>query len=467
MENQFDETRDFQSEIKELILQNNQDLVTQLEEYHLYDISRVVLELTEDEAVTFFNTVKDDFSATIFEFLEADEAYEICKVLSIEKIVKIIENMELDDAVDLLKYLNKQDLNLINRFNTKKRKELIKLMAYKEDQIGAFMSDSFLTLEYDFTVKEAMNYVTKNAHEVDYISILYIIKEGKLAGYIRLKDLIVARKEEMIKDVMETRFVKILPTDDKEEVSQIMQDISESSIPIVNDQDQLVGIITHDDLMDIVYLIEEEDYTKFAAISDSDIDLESGKLKNNIKARLPWLTILLGLSMITTIILSFFEKALSDVVILSAKLAVYLPLILGMAGNTGTQSLAVMIRYLTKNEEVDKKGIRNHLFRELRTGIFQGLIIGVLIFLMIIITSYISKEPIDNQNLIYATVTASSIFIALIVSTTLGAVIPLGMNALKIDPAVASGPFITTVSDIITLSIYYSVSLAILLPMYI
>ncbi len=137
-----------------------------------------------------------------------------------------------------------------------------------------------------------------------------------------------------------------------------------------------------------------------------------------------------------------------------------------MSGNTGTQSLAVMIRYLTKNEELESQQIRKHLFREFKTGIIQGFIIGGLILGMVSFTTYISYGVISNTNLIYAAVTASSVFIALSVSTFLGALIPLFMTKVNIDPAVASGPFITTVSDIITLSIYYSVSLAILLPLF-
>ncbi|HOO44305.1 MAG TPA: magnesium transporter, partial [Bacillota bacterium] len=340
---------------------------------------------------------------------------------------------------------------------------------YKEDEIGAFMSDSYLLVDSQATVREAMIHVTEEAHNVEYISIIYVTENHKLVGYIRLKDLIVARANELISDIMETRIPKVLPTDDKEEVASIMQETSQSSIPIVNEHDEIVGIITHDDLMDIVALSEEEDYTKFAAIGDADITIESSNLKNSIRSRLPWLAILLGLSMVTSIILSVFEHRLSGAngsVILASRLAIYLPLILGMAGNTGTQSLAVMIRYLTKNEEVDKKQIRYHVSRELRTGLSQGFIIGALIFGMVNLTTLITKGLIGETDLVYAAVTSVSIFIALSISTMLGALIPLVMTKMKIDPAVASGPFISTVSDIITLSIYYSVSLLILLPLF-
>jgi magnesium transporter len=181
------------------------------------------------------------------------------------------------------------------------------------------------------------------------------------------------------------------------------------------------------------------------------------------------LTILLGLSLFTSIILSVFESSFTGsdgAKLLAAKLAVYLPLILDMSGNTGTQSLAVMIRYLTKNKDIDNQRIKNHVLREFRTGIFNGLLIGTLVFLMIAVTTVISNQGLSGRNLIYAFVASGSIAFSLVVSTTLGALVPLIMFKLKKDPAVASGPFITTISDIITLTIYYSISLLVLLPLF-
>ena len=333
------------------------------------------------------------------------------------------------------------------------------------------MSTKFLTVNEDLTVKEVMVHITKMAHTVDYISIIYITKNTKLVGYIKLKDLIVARANEKIADIMVKRFVTAMASDDKEYVSKIMKETNESSIAIIDQLNRIIGIITYDDLMDIIELEYEEDYTKFAAISDKEIDKDSSNLSNSIKSRLPWLLILLGLSIITSIILSIFESKLSvsgnGAIILASKLAVYLPLILGMSGNTGTQSLAVMIRYLTNSDELNISKMKKHLLREFNTGVFQGIIIGILIILMINLTTFIRFGSIESNNLTYSLVIGLSVFIALTISTTMGAVIPLIINSLKIDPAVASGPFITTLSDIITLSIYYSISLTILLPLFI
>lgn len=466
----IEERKDLSELILEIIANNQKDIEILLEDYHIYDITQAVLTLEAEAIKLFFETVSSRFASDIFDYLDEDEIERIIPYLTEENLINIISHMETDEAVDLLKYLEQDGLQLLKKMKQPKRRELMKLMRYDEDEIGAFMTDSFLTIKAVMTVKEAMAYVTKEAHNVEYISILYIIEEGRLVGYLKLKDLIVARANQVIGDIMDVRFLRALPTDDKETVAMMMRETGDSSIPIVDEGGYLLGIITHDDLMDIVASSEEEDYTKFAALSDIDISIESGRLRNSVRSRLPWLTILLGLSMITSLILSFFEQRFSvsnGAILLASKLAVYLPLILGMAGNTGTQSLAVMIRYLTKNEQPEAKEIKRHLTREIKTGLLQGFIIGVLIFAMIVLTSTISYSWLDPRSLIYALVTASSIFMALLVSTVLGALIPLAMTKLKIDPAVASGPFITTMTDILTLTLYYTVSLAILLPLFI
>ena len=472
MNEYINNSQDFKVEINALILENinNKNLEILLEDYHLYDISQVVTSLEDDSIKQFFQSISKDYAAEIFEYLDLDDSEKIIKIIGEVNSAKIISEMELDDAAELLKYLRKTGMRILKQIETNRKKELLEVMLYDEDEIGSYITDSFLTISVDCSVKEAMKTIISQAHDVDYISILYVVsKENVLMGYMKLKDLIVARAEESIQDIMKTRFPKIYPNDDKEYVATLMQETSESSIPVIDEDGRIEGIITHDDLMDIISLSQVEDYTKFAGLSDIEIDIDQITVKKSVKSRLPWLSILLGLSLITSVILSLFENNFSNTEgsrLLASKLAVYLPLILAMAGNTGTQSLAVMIRYLTRNQNPEKGIIKKHIFRELKTGFLQGFIIGIIIFFMINITNLIVIQEITSKNLVYALVTSGSIFIALLLSTTLGAIIPIIMTRFKIDPAVASGPFITTISDIITLSIYYSISMIILLPLF-
>lgn len=471
----FDEDRDFKQEILDILNTplDQEDLMELLEEYHPYDISRAVLDEDVQKMNQIFNVIDITLSANIFEHFDHEDAIEIIRILPLQLAVKIIDHMDSDDAVDLLQYLHdeEEDLDIVSLLSPKKRAELKRLWDYKESEIGSSMSNSFIEFSKKMTVKDAMKRMIQKASETEFISIIYVVEKQKLVGYLKLKQLIVARAEELIEDIMETKIYYAHPHDDKEEVAMMMQDYGDSAMPIVDEDLHIVGIVTHDDLMDIISESKTEDYTKFAALSDSDIDLETESLLDGVKKRLPWLAILLGLSMVTSVILSFFEGHLTSsdgAKILAASLAIYLPLILDMSGNTGTQSLAVMIRFLsTSKKEITRKVITRYLLREVGTGIAQGLLLGVMIFAMMIVVNYIgSGNLFEYVSTMTALVTSASICIALIVSTLLGAVIPLFMDKLHIDPAVASGPFITTVSDIITLSLYYSISLAILLPLY-
>jgi magnesium transporter len=459
----------FQNEIISLIheIQDANNLYERLEAYHPYDVSRALLEVEDDVSKSLMNHLPNNYIAEIFEYLSVNEFKSIQSYLEIDIIANIISQMELDAAVDLIIGLKKSGIEILKHIPQKRRQSIQKMMTYKPDEIGAYLNDSYLTVQIDDSVKKVMKYVTQNAHDTDYISIIYVVENLELKGYVRLKDLITARANELMSDVMETRFPHVLINDDVETVANMMQETKESSIPIIDESFHLQGIVTHDDLLEIIAMIEEEDYTRFAGLSDFDQDINTLSIKQSVKSRLPWLSILLILSMVTSSILSLFDSRLSvSGPLLAARLAVFLPLILDMAGNTGTQSLAVTIRYLTKNDQVDRKMIRSIILREFKTGIVQGILIGFIVFGMILLTSYWTNDVLVRIDYIYALVTSISIIVALIVSTTLGGFIPLLLDRFKIDPAVASGPFITTVSDIVTLCIYYAIGMSILLPLY-
>lgn len=449
------------------------DLATQLDEFHPHDIALALKVVDADIRKHVLKTIPQKDAADVFEHFEPEDQIVFLRELDAQTGVGIIDKMETDDAVDLLQYLEDQDedIDFVNMLSPKKRAELKRYWTYEDHEIGSVMSNSFIELGVSMTVKDAMKKVTSLAADTDYISILFVVEKQKLVGWLRLKDLIVARATELIGAIMESRLITAVAKDDKEDAAQRIAEYGLSSLPIVDELGHIIGIVTHDDLIDVIAEAKNEDYVRFAALSTEDIVLEEETVKTAVKKRLPWLSVLLGLSLLTSVILSFFERSFSGSAgakLLAANLAVYLPLILDMSGNTGTQSLAVMIRYLTVNKsDVTKADIRKHMLRELGTGILQGVSLGLLIFLVIVGSGWIFQGAFpQGRQFATAAVTAGSIAIALIVSTVMGAFIPLFMNKLKFDPAVASGPFITTVSDIITLSIYYSISLAILLPMY-
>lgn len=444
-----------------------------LNEFHPYDLSLAFQTLSETAQIQTMKRLPIPFVAGIFEHYSSEQQIVLLQQMDALYAVQIIDKMETDDAVDLLRYLEDEeiDVDFVNLLSPKKRADLKKYWNYQDHEIGSVMSNSFIELSKSMTVKEAMRKVTSVAGETDYISILYVLEKKHLVGYLKLKQLIIARASQTIGEIMETRMVSVQATDDKESAAQLLTEYGISSIAIVDQDNHLIGIATHDDLMDVISEAKSEDYRKFAALVADDEALKSDNIIKNVKNRLPWLAILLGLSLLTSVILGLFEHQLTGSVgamTLAASLAIYLPLILDMSGNTGTQSLAVMIRYLTKNkQDLNKQEMKQHIKRELFTGITQGFFIGIMIMGIILLTRWVSRGSLDQVAFMTAIVTSGSICVALIVSTVNGALIPLIMNHFKIDPAVASGPFITTISDIITLTLYYSISLAILLPYYV
>lgn len=462
---------DYQIEITSLI-HNNLDypnITELLDQYHPYDLSRVILDLEQGQRIELYEKLTNEFLADIFEYYSMVEMKSLVNDIRLERLAQIISYMDLDLSVDIIRGLKEIGIHILDHLDRGLKKRILDIIHYEEDEIGSYLNDSYLSIEIDQTVKQAMRYVTEYAHETDYISILYVTSHQALVGYIRLKDLITARANEALKDIIETRFPKIYMDDDVEYVARIMQETRESSIPIIDEDDLLLGVVTHDDIMDIVALEEEEDYTKFAGLSEYDHDLNARSLTQSVRSRLPWLMILLVLSMVTSLILSVFDARLSissPGARLASQLAVFLPLILGMAGNTGTQSLAVTIRYLSKNESTDSAVLKKMIYRELKTGLLQGVLIGIIVFGMILLNRYTGQNLLESLDYVYALVTSASILIALFISTTLGALIPMFMYRIGRDPAVASGPFITTISDIITLSIYYAIGMSILLPFY-
>ena len=314
-----------------------------------------------------------------------------------------------------------------------------------------------------------MKKVTKHAHEKEYVSSIFVTDNQRLSGILPLKKLIVARAKEQIYDIMDMNPLASSPEADKEHAAMRLAEYGESAMAVTDEDGMLLGILTYDDAMDIIAEEKEEDYTAFAALAIGDANLPDMTMLDQVKGRLPWLLILLGLGLITAMLLSFFETPLSQTDgtrLLASRLAVYLPLLLGMAGNAGTQSLAIMIRYLT-GQPFEKPALRHHFIRELKTGCLQGLLIGVMLMGMILVQFRLMDGQVGMLAWSTAAVGGTSIFIALVAATFLGALIPYLLHSTGHDPTVASGPFITTISDVLSLSIYYGVALLVLMPMYV
>lgn len=466
MKKYLEESPQFDFVIVETInsyIDDGEKLSELLLEYHPFNIMEAILKLEEDILRKFVKNVDIQIVANAFEYLEDEEMIEIFDFIDKEDKTNIINNMENEDVVDLIKELD--DEEILDTLSHEKSLQLKKLLEFDDDQIGSFMSDTFFTLDKDMTVKEAMRKLTKEAYLYPFINTIFVVENKILVGYITLKNIILASGDELIGDVMNTRVISALCTDDKESVAYTMQDYGITSIPIIQEDGELLGIVTHDTLIDIIRNVNKEDYLQFASVpKDSRID-ES--VITSVKKRLPWLLVLLLLSICTTFLIQSFESTLAKSAALATQLAVYLPLILGMSGNSGTQSLAIMIRALTENDNnISKKMIRKHVMREFCVGLINGFVIMSLVFVLVLVTCLVTGDGVGHKEIMTAVMTSIAVFTALVVANISGVMIPYILNKFKVDPSVASGPFITTINDIISLVIYYGIGVLTLLPLY-
>ena len=379
-----------------------------------------------------------------------------------ETVADIIEGMDVDDAVDALEELDEEEQEeILAKIEDKELVEDIKLIkSYEDEEIGSKMTTNFIVVDRDILVKDAMKVVIQEAEEHDNIMTIYVKDtDNKFYGSIDLKELIIARKNQSIEDIIHTSYPFVYAHELIDECLTKIKEYALNLVPVLDDDDILIGVITSDDIVEVVDEELGEDYAKLAGLTEEEELDES--IFESCKKRLPWLALLMFLAMVVSILISSFEAAISKI----AVIVFFQSMILGMAGNCGTQSLAVTIRVLT-DEEIDAKKILQIIFKELRIGLLNGFLLGLLSFVSVFAFLYVSKKPIIAGDDVFilsdalqvSFIVALSLFVALAIATVVGTVIPILLKKLKIDPAVASGPFISTINDICAVIIYYGLT---------
>ncbi|MTH54321.1 magnesium transporter [Bacillus mangrovi] len=415
-----------------------------IEELQPYDMASIFKEMPEKHYARFlsFMTV-DDITALIQE-LERPYQLALFNKVGKAKGVQVMNKMDNDDLAQLLEELDAElKEQLLSSMEQKESEAVQTLMNYPPETAGRIMTNRYVWIPKHYTVRDAVSKLKSFAEIAESINYLYVINEEKqLVGVISYRDLILGEREELIEEIMYTRVISIQADADQEEVARLIERYDFLALPVVEENHVLVGIVTVDDVIDIVIQEANEDYEKFAA-SGKSIDFDT-KAFTAAYRRLPWLILLLFIGLVSGSIISFFEGTLNEVV----ALAFFMPMIAGMTGNTGTQSLAVVVRGLAQND-LDSKMIWRLILRELRVGLLIGMVCGILITGIAVIWQ---GTPLLGL------VVGSSLFLTLIIGTMAGTVIPILLDRLKIDPAIASGPLITTLNDILSLLIYFGLA---------
>lgn len=429
---------------------------TIFQDYHPYDIASIFEELDDQTRQAFYESLSEEELADIFEYLDEEKAAEYIKEMSYARGASVLNEMEVDDAVDVLNELEEDDEadKYLEQMDQEDAAELNYLKEQEEDSAGSIMTTNFISFLTGMDVKEAMKKLGYEADKSEIIDPLFVCdNDDKLIGVLSLKDLIIARTPKTIDNVMDPNFIYGDINEDKISIATKISNYDLYALPIL-DNGKLVGIVTMDDALDVASESIVEDYAKLSA---TDIDNEAEQpIWKNILKRLPWLVVLLIFSLLISNITEKFEGIIRSITILWF----FNTMILDMAGNAGTQSLAVSVRHIGRNDIKKGKDAFKYIAREFLVTAINALVLGVISFgvtsLFIIVLKY-------NQsvNVIWtALVIASSLSITLIVTGLLGTLIPLFMNKIKIDPAVASGPLITTLNDVIAMLIYFGLAYA-------
>ncbi|WP_298831427.1 magnesium transporter [uncultured Planococcus sp.] len=376
--------------------------------------------------------------------LSKNEQIDILHKLGLEKSSQVLDRMDNDDLALLLADLEPERIEeLLSQINQDDSQFVKSTMTYPPETAGRLMNNRYVWIPRHYTIREAVDKIKLFADLAEYLNYLYVVDEDKkLVGVVSYKDLILGNLDDKIEEVMYNRVVKADVLTDQEDAAQLISRYDFVTLPIVEKDDKLVGVITVDDIIDVVMQEANEDIEKLSA-SGKSIDFNTPALVAAYR-RLPWLILLLFIGLFSGGIISRFEETLQTVVALTF----FMPMIAGMTGNTGTQSLSVVVRGLA-SQKLNTKQTINLIFRELWVGIIIGAICSVLILLI----AYVWQG-----NFVLGIVVGGSLLMTLIIGTLAGTIIPLVLYRFNIDPAVASGPLITTINDILSLLIYFGMA---------
>ncbi len=422
-----------------------------IQDYHDNDIADTLPLLTKEERLRLYRLMGEEATAEVFAYLEDPEEY--VKELDIEKAADIIENMDADDAVDFLEDLpeSQQDA-ILAHMDAESRRDIDLIQSYEEDEIGSKMTTNYIAVSRGVSVKQAMKQLVDQAAENDNLQTIYVLNDdGTFHGAISLQDLIRAREYDDLESLVTESYPFVYDHESVSECIEELKDYSEDSIPVLNADRKLLGVITSQDLVEVVDDELGEDYAKFAGLTaEEDIN---EPLLQSMRKRLPWLIVLMFLGLLVSTVVGAFEPVMSMLTVLVA----FQTLVLDMSGNCGTQALAVTIRVLS-DENLSGRQKLGLVLKEGRVGLCNGLALGSVAFLFCGLYIHFSRHLFWSQSFLMSGCIGTALTISMTISGIGGTLIPTFFHKIGIDPAVASGPLITTLNDLIAVVTYYGLS---------
>lgn len=444
----FELTKDFLENIRLAIQTNDLEWIDKhVLELHYVDIAEILDELQNEEAKFIYFRLEEDVQADVLMELEEEVRDRFIKSLSTKEIAEQLENLDSDDAADILYELSDNEIHeVISQMeDDEAADDIVDLLNYDEDTAGGLMQKEFLFAQIDWTVEHALSEIREQAKDVEKVYTIYVVDSlNKLAGVLSLKSLFFSEPQLIIKDLFQSKnIISVKVTEEQEEVMRLFDKYGLVSIPVLDYQDKLVGRITIDDVVDIIREEADRDFQLATGITEKVED--NASVFKITRARLPWLIIGMLGGTLGAKVISSYEGNIS----LIPALAFFIPMITAMGGNVGVQSSAIVVQSLAKGNQF--KSIFSKLGKELLVGLLNGLICSSLIFGI--------GSVFGTLNL--GLVVSISLFVVIIFASVMGTLIPLILDKYDIDPALATGPFITTLNDVLGLFIYFTVAMLI------
>ena len=417
----------------------------ELLEMNVVDIATLLEDVDRDDLVILFRILPKDTAAEVFSYLTKVDRAHIIESLTDREISGIIDKLFMDDTVD---FIEEMPANIVKKVlkNTDDdtRKMINSLLSYPDDSAGSIMTTEFVDIKKEMTVMDAIAHIRKTGVDKETIDTLYVIDSNrKLEGIVPIRKILLSDENLLIEDIMDTSFVYIYTLDDQEDVASMFKKYDYFSMPVTDSENRLVGIITIDDILDIIEEENEEDFAKMNALAPSDEEYLDSSVYSLAKQRIMWLLILMISATFTGIIIRQYESVLSSVVILAS----FIPMLMDTGGNSGSQSSTLIIRGLALGE-LEIADYPKILWKEFRVSIVVGLVLAFINFLRIYL--------LERVDFIVSITVCISLFATVVLAKVVGGMLPLIAKKFKLDPAIMAAPLVTTIVDTFALMVYFS-----------
>ena len=425
------------------------DIKRLLSELNEADVAAILEDLPKDEGVKIFRLLPKGIAADVFAYLPIETEQEIITSLSVKEAASIIDNLDSDDATDLVEEMPANVVKrILSNTDPETRRDINHLLKYPDDSAGSIMTVDFIDLKENITVSQAIERIREIGIDKETINICYVLDvQRKLIGIISLRSLVFAKPDEKIGDIMESHVITVNTLTDQEEVGQMMQKYDFTAMPVVDSENRLVGIVTVDDIVDIIQQEATEDIEKMAAITPTDKPYMKTSVFDTWKKRIPWLLLLMVSATFTSSIITSYENALTKVAILTA----FIPMFMDTGGNAGGQASVTIIRGLALNE-IEFKDTFKIIGKEILVALMCGLTLAIINFAKIMMIDARVNSSINMQ---VAFVVCITLLVTVICAKIIGCSLPILAKKVGFDPAVMASPFITTIVDALSLVIYF------------